>query len=472
MVNVAMNCWMVGLLSFLTLPDGTSSWNPNGNIPGGPFSNMNNNNNNNERTHTSKLNENHSSPPPGAGDDISSESELSRKMVWMMDRKKAIAQCAGMLGGAAASSLVGVNPANAAEPLPTRIELTVDTEYLLRCLDFFNGDLNMAIATIARSRQDSEIKVDPPREELGTVLKAIYTNKSPQQLEEQQYWLPATIVPYQENLWAESWAEKKYRVITSTENGQVEAFTFNNVQAALAAAGGVAATYPASYAYYTYQNAEEEKKAAAKRAAIKAKKDAKAAAAKKKKDKGGGGPKGAKSKSKAKKGDDGAATAAKKKKSKVKGMPKAVKLSVGEDGELYAETPSKTPKKDPSSPSIVGIDTARNAPEVVDAPVVVKEEPATSPPEVVVAASTSASSGGGGVPATREVDAYAAAYAAAAAASKAPLSTAAVDSNPPVMASEEANVPENVAPQSPPPPPPAQEDFSSSFAEALRQMTR
>ena len=169
---------------------------------------------------------------------------------------------------------VVVEPANAAVTSVTTerttIELNVETDYLVRVLNYFDGDMKRTLGAVVRSPYSS-VSIDPPNQDArDALLRSLYSYEQPDEYQTQASWLK---IQPTKNIISKI-LDAEYKV------GPV---TFNNLQVALVLA---IASYPFAFGYYKYEAQKEEEAAAAKRAAMAAKREkaAAAAAAKKKKE--------------------------------------------------------------------------------------------------------------------------------------------------------------------------------------------
>jgi hypothetical protein len=173
----------------------------------------------------------------------------------------------------------GVDPAMAASGDRTKIELDVETDYLVRVLEYFDGDMKRALGAIVRS-PFSNVRIDPPEASRDAILRALYSYNSPDDYTTQASWL--SIQPKKSLV--DDLLEKKYSItIPSMSGGAVNTrISFSNLEIGLILA---LLSYPVTYALYQFESYQEEQQAIAKRAAAAAKKagsSKKTAAAKKK----------------------------------------------------------------------------------------------------------------------------------------------------------------------------------------------
>ena len=183
------------------------------------------------------------------------------------------------MAGILATSLLfstNVEPVNAVTKEATRIEVNVETDYLLRVLEYFDGDMKKSLGTVVRS-PFTTVKIDPPIEARDPLLRALYSFSAPEDYVTQASWLTIQPKSFKEDL-----LEKKFYSLPIGEN-KPRIFV-SKLDIILAS---VVLSYPIAFGLYKYENYQEEQQAIAKKAAIKAKKAAaakkKAAAAKKKK---------------------------------------------------------------------------------------------------------------------------------------------------------------------------------------------
>ena len=173
----------------------------------------------------------------------------------------------------------------------TRIELTVDTEYLIRVLKYFDGDMRKVLGVLVRAPQTT-LEIEPPAKKRtnpnvlsprDAILRALYSYKSPEDYATQASWLK---VDEPDRGWVEFLTKKRYKIYLPSigsddnnkdENGMLEVtiqstnIQLSNLEAAL---GVVVLSYPLAYSYYNYESFIEEKEKAAKKAQLAAKNNA------------------------------------------------------------------------------------------------------------------------------------------------------------------------------------------------------
>ncbi|KAL7535793.1 hypothetical protein ACHAXR_006733 [Thalassiosira sp. AJA248-18] len=190
---------------------------------------------------------------------------------------------------AAVPVLLTATQASAVSEEPTRIELEVDTEYLIRVLNYFDGDMRKVLGVLVRSPQTT-VEIDPPKggdpkaklTPEDAILRALYSYNSPEDYVTQASWLK---VDEPNEGWIDVLTKKRYRIYLPSlgsggeENGTLEVnirptnLNLSNLEAGVAL--GVL-SYPLAYSYYNYESYKEEQAALAKRAKMAAKKAAKA----------------------------------------------------------------------------------------------------------------------------------------------------------------------------------------------------
>jgi len=275
------------------------------------------------------------------------------------------------LGKAAATALFSLaaasDPAASITVEPTRIELQVETDYLIRVLETFDGDMRKVLSAIVRSPFTS-VKIDPPssnkEEARDAILRALYSYNAPEDYLQQARWLKVE----QSGSFLGWLTKKRYRITlptlsTGEDLSTKTAVSLSNLEAGVAA--GVL-SYPLTYAYYEYEGYREEQEAKAKKEAAAAKKAA--AAGKKKKQNEADGEK------------KEAASLEKKTPAAKKEKPSASTKAVPD-----AKRPKATGSADPKGPS----QTAASAPAVeastpaVSTPTVTQPAPAKEIPPVL-----------------------------------------------------------------------------------------
>lgn len=199
---------------------------------------------------------------------------------------------------------------NAFPDEPTRIEMSVDTEYLIRVLDYFDGDMRKALGVLIRA-PSTQVEIDAPARGGGSgsinprdaVLNALSSYNEEEYAVQQASWVKVD----KPNRTLELLLKKRYTLslpsVSSTDNAeQVEivlkdggtvkykpmkliestSLSLSNLEAGI---GLAVASYPLAYGLYNYESFREEEEKKLKKAQMTAKK-AKAAAAKKAKAKG------------------------------------------------------------------------------------------------------------------------------------------------------------------------------------------
>jgi hypothetical protein len=199
--------------------------------------------------------------------------------------------------------------ANALPDEPTRIEISVDTEYLIRVLDYFDGDMRKALGVLIRA-PSTQVEIDAPaRAGSGSinprdaVLNALSSYNEEEYAVQQASWVKVD----KPNRTLELLLKKRYTLslpsvgsagnaeqveIVLKDGGTVKykpsmkiektSLSLSNLEAGI---GLVTISYPVAYGLYNYESFREEEEKKLKKAQMAAKK-AKAAAAKKAKAKG------------------------------------------------------------------------------------------------------------------------------------------------------------------------------------------
>ncbi len=197
------------------------------------------------------------------------------------------------VSAATAPILFSASTASAATEDPTRIELTVDTEYLIRVLEYFDGDMRKVLGVLVRSPQTT-VEIEPPKGGKGLVdpkdaiLRALYSYESPNEYATQASWVK---VDEPDNGWVEFLTKKRYRIYLPSigsdgndENGTLDVTiqaTNINLSNLEGGVGLAVLSYPVAYGYYKYESWWEEQEMKERKAKIAAKNAAKAGAAKK-----------------------------------------------------------------------------------------------------------------------------------------------------------------------------------------------
>ena len=191
------------------------------------------------------------------------------------------------------STLSSATPAYAVTEEPTRIELVVETDYLIRVLNYFDGDMRKVLGAIVRSPL-TNVAIEPPRAKFNfggetsvspkdAILRALYSKDTPEINAEQEGWLK--IDP--PNPWIEFLTKKRYELSIpffymkeGEQKGSIKkivvrpatTLSLSNIEAAI---GVAAISYPIAYAFYNYESYAEEQEKLAKKRMMAAKKKAK-----------------------------------------------------------------------------------------------------------------------------------------------------------------------------------------------------
>ncbi|KAL3760067.1 hypothetical protein ACHAWU_006615 [Discostella pseudostelligera] len=230
------------------------------------------------------------------GDVAAADDDDDGDLLFVSNRKEFISKVVAA-ASAVTPILVSKSPAfaaaSASEPT-TRIELTVDTEYLIRVLEYFDGDMRKVLGVLIRAPTTS-VEIEPPSKgnnpnlsPKDAILRALYSYKSPEDYVTQASWLK---VDEPEKGWVEFLTKKRYKIYLPSigadgknEDGVLEVTiqsTNINLSNLEAAVGVIAVSYPLAYGYYNYESFIEEKDKAAKKKQLAAKNAAKGGAVKK-----------------------------------------------------------------------------------------------------------------------------------------------------------------------------------------------
>jgi hypothetical protein len=216
-------------------------------------------------------------------------------------RRNFFSKVTGATAAATALSAVpSVPPAYAVTDAPTRIELVVETDYLIRVLNYFDGDMRKVLGAIVRSPLTS-VEIEPPQAKFNlfgeetiispkdAILRALYSKNTPDINEQQMSWLKVD----SPNPWIEFLTKKRYELDIpflymkeGEKRGSIKkivvkpatTLSLSNIEAAI---GVATLSYPVAYAFYNYESWQEEQEKAAKKKMMAAKKKAKTKAASK-----------------------------------------------------------------------------------------------------------------------------------------------------------------------------------------------
>ena len=168
---------------------------------------------------------------------------------------------------------------------PTRIELNVETDYLVRVMEYYDGDMRKVLAAIVRSPYTT-VQIDPPTSSndaaRDAILRALYSYEAPEDYAKQASWLN---IEEKDTSLAGWLTRKRYRIsipnIQPSEDEPLKTVvSLSNLEAGV---GVGIVSYPLTYGYYQYEGYREEQEAKARKEAAAAKRAA--AAEKTKKDK-------------------------------------------------------------------------------------------------------------------------------------------------------------------------------------------
>jgi hypothetical protein len=231
------------------------------------------------------------------GDGASEDEDDAHDNIIRSSRREFFSKVAGATAAAAPILLAASSRASAAAATdnePTRIELTVDTEYLIRVLEYFDGDMRKVLGVLVRSPQTTVEIHPPPKGEKGlldpkdAILRALYSYESPNEYITQASWVK---VDEPNKGWVEFLTKKRYRIYLpsvasdgNNENGILDVTiqpTNVNLSNLEGGVGLAVLSYPVAYGYYQYNSWWEEQETKARKAKIAAKNAAKAGAANK-----------------------------------------------------------------------------------------------------------------------------------------------------------------------------------------------
>lgn len=214
----------------------------------------------------------------------------------------------------AAPILLTSTQAQAVTNEPTRIELNVDTEYLIRVLNYFDGDMRKVLGAIVRSPQTT-VEIEPPLRgqdpslsPKDAILRSLYSYNSPDDYVTQASWLKVD-EPDRLKEFLGFLTKRRYRLYLPSVVGgndgestidiemQGDTISYKKMEVSIrptnlnlsnleVAFGLGLISYPLAYSYYNYESYQEEQNAKLKKAKMAAKKAAKAKAAAAKKSKG------------------------------------------------------------------------------------------------------------------------------------------------------------------------------------------
>ena len=207
---------------------------------------------------------------------------------------------------ASASLLLSSQPLQAAADTtdnPTRIELSVDTEYMIRVLDYFDGDMAKVMEVLIRAPSTS-VEIQPPSTKTlfgldngptEAILNALSSYKDTEDAARQASWIKVD----KPNRTLDFLLKKRYDLSVPSagpkSSGDIEIvlkdgdslkykpmqiqstpFSLSNLEAGV---GLAAVSYPLAYGLYNYESWKEDEDKKIKKAKMAAKKAAKAKAA-------------------------------------------------------------------------------------------------------------------------------------------------------------------------------------------------
>jgi len=282
---------------------------------------------------------------------------------------------------------------------PTRIELSVDTEYLIRVLEYFDGDMRKVLGALVRSPQTTVEILPPPPANRGiykdskknmspedAILRALYSYNAPEDYAAQASWLK---VDEPDRGWVAALTKKRYTIqlpslgssddvggsmnVDGGEEGtsvevviQPTAISLSNLEAGV---GLGVLSYPAAYTYYNYERNREEQEKKAKKAKAAAKKKAAKAKAAGASKKGSTKKKGTSKKEKAAVGKVESEEVTKKKKKQQQRQPPAMKgQERKKEGEYVGDNNAPMPTKKATTAVVTKpvTNTDRVASEMID----------------------------------------------------------------------------------------------------------
>jgi len=219
---------------------------------------------------------------------IGNDNDVSAYPSPSLSRRKALGQAATAAMVTAATASAGASPAfaEAYTQEPTTIQLKVETDYLIKSIEAFNGDMRRVLAAIVRSPY-TEVSINAPQKDKDAardaILRALYSYEAPEDYLEQARWLEIGETDSSLAGWL---TRKRWKVSVPNFSPGEEmplktTVTLSNLEAGV---GVGILSYPLTYGYYKYEGYWEEQEAKARKEAAAAKKAA-AAKAKAKKDK-------------------------------------------------------------------------------------------------------------------------------------------------------------------------------------------
>ena len=210
-----------------------------------------------------------------------------------LSRRDALGQAAtAAMVTAATVSSAGISPAFAESYTkePTKIDLEVETDYLIKTLEFFDGDMRKVLSSVIRSPYTT-VKINAPTIDKDAardaILRALYSYEAPGDYAEQASWVN---IGESDNSLIGWVTKKRYRIDMPNFSPGEElplktTITLSNLEAGAAA---TLLSFPLSYGYYKYEGYWEEQEAKARKEAAAAKRAAAAKAKKAKPAKEGG----------------------------------------------------------------------------------------------------------------------------------------------------------------------------------------
>lgn len=195
----------------------------------------------------------------------------SSSLFAVSSRRESIRRFSSTIASAATFlSSIPTQSANAKEARTT-ITLDVETDYFIRVLNFFGGDMKRTLGALVRSPYTNVEIYSSDKNREDEILRALYDFEDPDNYVSQANWLKVSSVTSGEML-NDLLNKKRYTFTLFTSEGDgipEKNINISNLQLGVT---GVVLSYPLAYSYYQYMNYQAEIEQAKKRDLMKQKK--------------------------------------------------------------------------------------------------------------------------------------------------------------------------------------------------------
>lgn len=205
------------------------------------------------------------------GGDKDRDVQDSSSLFAISSRRESIRRFSSTIASAATFlSSTPTQSANAKEARTT-ITLDVETDYFIRVLNFFGGDMKRTLGALVRSPYTNVEIYSSDKNREDEILRALYEFEDPDNYVSQASWLKVSSVTSGEML-NDLLNKKRYTFTLFTSEGDGIPETNINISNLQLGVTGVVLSYPLAYSYYQYMNYQAEIEQAKKRDLMKQKK--------------------------------------------------------------------------------------------------------------------------------------------------------------------------------------------------------